>query len=117
MKKKIIFIAALFLFINKINAQQIFLNKVSIEYAKTVAVPQLVKELEPQWYDRVKDRLPKETVGYYNFSSDGNKSIYKRTKEAVMPRNIGLPLMADENIVYNDYTAGTTITQKPIYEE
>ncbi|MEI9945469.1 MAG: GLPGLI family protein [Chitinophagaceae bacterium] len=94
-----------------------FFDKVSIEYAKTLSLGPLIKEVEPEWYEEAKDRLPKEMVGYYNFSSDGKKSLYKRTKEAVMPRNFGIPSFADENTVYNDYTTNTTVTQKPVFEE
>jgi len=98
-------------------AQQIFLDKVSIDYVKTVAVWPLMKELEPEWFEQSKSRMPKETLSYFNFSSEGNKSIYKRTKEADIPRNMWFRPFADENTVYNDYSNGTTITQKPIFEE
>ena len=100
-----------------IKAQQIFLDKVSIEYAKTVAVWPLMKELEPEWFEESKKYMPKETISYFNFSSEGNKSVYKRTKEADIPRNMWFKPFADENTVYNDYSNGTTITQKPIFEE
>jgi GLPGLI family protein len=98
-------------------AQQIFLDKVSIDYVKTVAVWPLMKEIDPQWYERGKDRMPKETTSYFNFTSDGNKSIFKRTKEAEIPRGMWFQPFADNNVVYNDYAASTTISQKPIYEE
>lgn len=98
-------------------AQQIFLDKVSIDYAKTVAVWPLMKEIEPEWFERGKSRMPKETISYFNFSSHGNKSVYKRTKEAEIPRNMWFQPFADDNTVYNDYTTGKTITKKPIYEE
>ncbi len=97
-------------------SQQIFLDKVSIDYVKTVAVWPLMKELEPEWFEQSKSYTPKETISYFNFSSEENKSIYKRTKEADIPRNMWFKPFADENVVYNDYNTGTTITQKPIYE-
>jgi len=100
-----------------VKAQQLFLDKVSIDYVKTVAVWPLIKEIEPEWFEQGKSRMPKETLSYFNFSSDGNKSIYKRTKEAEIPRNMWFQPFADDNTVYNDYTAGTTISRKPIYEE
>ena len=98
-------------------AQQIFLDKVSIDYVKTVAVWPLMKELEPDLFEQSKDHMPKETISYFNFTSDGSKSVYKRTKEPEIPRNMWFQPFADNNIVYNDYAAGTTISQKPIYEE
>jgi GLPGLI family protein len=115
-KQTILFVACLFVgFVSK--AQQIFLDKVSVDYVKTVAVWPLIKELDPQWFEQGKDRFPKETTSYFNFTSDGSKSVYKRTKEADLPRNMWFQPFADNNVVYNDYTTGTTISQKPIYEE
>lgn len=100
-----------------IKAQQIFLDKVSIDYAKTVAVWPLFKDIDPEGFEQYKKYRPKETMSYFNFSSEGNKSVYKRTKEADIPRNMWFKPFADENTVYNDYSNGTTITQKPIFEE
>ena len=117
MKKQIILLVTCLSFVLTTNAQQIFLDKVSIEYVKTVAVWPLIKEIEPEWFERGKDYMPKQTVSYFNFTSDGNKSLYKRTKEAEIPRNMWFQPFADNNLVYNDYTTGTTISQKPIYED
>ncbi len=99
------------------NGQQIFLDKVTVEYAKTVAVWPLIKEIEPDWYEQAKDHIPKQTISYFSFTSEGNKSVYKRTKEPEVPRGMWFQPFADDNTVYNDYTTGTTISQKPIYEE
>lgn len=98
-------------------SQQIFLDKVSIDFAKTVAVWPLMKEIEPDWFERAKDRIPKETISYFNFTTDGTHSLYKRTKEADIPRNMWFQPFADNNVVYNDYAASTTVSQKQIYEE
>jgi len=98
-------------------AQQIFLDKVSIEFAKTVSVWPLIKEIEPQWFEESKDHMPKETVSYFSFTSDGKHSLYKRTKEAEIPRGMWWQPFADENVIYNDYTTGTTTSQKPVFEE
>ena len=117
MRKQIILSGSCLLLVFVSKAQQVFLDKVSIEYVKTVAVWPLMKEMDPEWFERGKDRMPKETVSYFNFTSDGGKSIYKRTKEPEIPRGMWFQPFADNNIVYNDYTAGTTISQKPIFEE
>src|SRR5882724_6133088 len=116
MKKQITFFSLLlFGFIAK--AQQLFLEKVNVEYVKMVAVWPLMKEIEPEWFERSKDRMPKETVTYFNFTSDGNKSLYKRTKEAEIPKGMWFQPFADNNLIFNDYVTGTTTSQKPIYEE
>jgi GLPGLI family protein len=116
MKKQIIFLN-LILFGFIANSQQLFLEKVNIEYAKTVAVWPLMKEIEPEWFERSKDRMPKQTLSYFNFSSDGTRSLYKRTKEPEIPKGMWFQPFADNNIIFNDYTAGTTTSQKPIFEE
>lgn len=117
MKKQILFLTALILLTLASRAQQIFLDKVSIDYVKTVAVWPLMKEMEPEWFDRQKDHMPKEAISYFNFASEGGKSIYKRTKEPDIPRGMWFQPFADNNVVYNDYAAGTTVSQKPIFEE
>ena len=116
MKKQIIFLS-LMLFGFIANSQQLFLEKVSIEYAKTVAVWPLMKEIEPEWFERSKDHMPKETLSYFNFSSDGTRSIFKRTKEPEIPKGMWFQPFADNNTIFNDYAAGTTTSQKPIFEE
>ena len=116
MKKQIIFLALVLSgFVAK--SQQLFLDKVSIEYAKTVAVWPLMKEIEPQWFEQSKDRMPKETISYFNFSSDGSRSLYKRTKEPEIARGMWFRPFADENVIYNDYITGMTTSQKPVFEE
>jgi GLPGLI family protein len=116
MKKQIIFVAcAMFAFMAK--GQQLFLDKVSIDYVKTVAVWPLIKEIEPRWFEQGKDRLPKETISYFNFTGDAGRSLYKLTKEAEIPRGMWFQTFADNNVVYNDYTSGSTTSQKSIYEE
>jgi GLPGLI family protein len=99
------------------NAQQIFLDKVSIDFAKTVSVWPLIKEIEPDWFEQGKDHMPKETISYFNFTSDGNKSLYKRVKEAEVPKGMWWEPFADQNNIYNDYETGLTISQKPVFEE
>lgn len=100
-----------------IKAQQIFLDRVSIDFVKTVSVWPLMKEIEPEWFERIKDRVPKETLSYFNFTSDGSKSLYKRVKAPETPRGSFWEPFADQNIIYNDYETGTTISQKPVFEE
>jgi GLPGLI family protein len=117
MKKQTLLFAVCLLFVLTSRSQQVFLDKVSIDYVKTVAVWPLMKEIEPQWFEQSKDHMPKETVSYFNFTSDGNKSLYKRTKEPEIPRGMWFQPFADNNLVYNDYAAGTTISQKPVFEE
>lgn len=116
MKKIIVFFSILFVALQT-DAQTQFHSTVKIEFEKTVYVRQLYKDLSPDWYDRIKDRLPNETLSYFDFIGDTTKSIYKPGREMpVDPRSFNMSI-ADKNVVYNDYTNGTSITQKPVFEE
>lgn len=118
MKKTFIITFALaFLVSSTLRGQTIFLDKVSIDFTKTVAVWPLVKEIDQRWYDQGKDRMPKQTISQFNFTGDAKQSIYKRTKEAEIPRGMYFEPFADNNVVYTDYASGTSISQKPVYEE
>jgi len=98
-------------------AQETFHPVVKIEFEKTVYVRQLYKEMEPDWYERIKDRVPEKTVSYFDFIGDTTHSIYKPGKEVpVDPRSFNMS-MADKNVVYNNYQTKTTISQKPVFEE
>jgi len=101
----------------QMQAQTQFHNLIKIEFEKTVYVRQLYKELAPDWFDRIKDRLPNSTITYFDFIGDSTKSLYKPGREVpVDPRSINMNI-ADKNVVYNDYKTGTTVTQKPVFEE
>lgn len=100
-----------------VKAQETFLQQVTINYVKTVAVWPLMKELEPEWFEQSKDHMPKETQTIFSLTTDGQRSLYKKTKDADIPRGMWYEPFADDNTVYNDYTTGTTINQKPIFEE
>src|SRR4051812_39944178 len=115
--KKIFFAFTLVFFFVASNAQTQFLNTVKIEFEKTVYVKQLYKSLEPEWYEMIKDRLPESSVTYFDFIGDTTKSIYKPGKEVAFDPRSFYQGIADKNVVYNDYRARTTITQKPVFEE
>ncbi len=97
-------------------AQATFIDKVSVDYVKTVAVWPLLKEIQAEWFERMKDNRPKEAVSYFNFTGDNQKSIYKLTQAYTVPKGKWFEPFADNNIVYNDYITGITVSQKPIYE-
>jgi GLPGLI family protein len=99
------------------NAQTQFLNTVKIEFEKTVYVKQLVRATEPEWYERVKDRLQESSVTYFDFIADTTKSVYKPGKAVPYDPRAYFQGIADKNVVYNDYKTKTTITQKPVFEE
>jgi GLPGLI family protein len=96
---------------------QDFQSKVVIEFEKTVYVKQLYKAIEPTWYEMIKDRIPTTSITYYEFIGDTTKSVFKPSKDPQYDPRSFYQGIADKNVVYNDYRSGTTITQKPVFEE
>jgi GLPGLI family protein len=99
------------------HAQTRFLGTVKIEFEKTVYTRQLMKAIEPQWYERMKDRIPETMLTYFDFIGDTTKSIYKPGKEVAFDPKSFFQGLADKNVVYNNYKTKTTISQKPVFEE
>ncbi len=117
MKKQFIIVFVLVFAALTSRSQENFISQVSIDYAKTISWWPLAKEMWPDWFEQGKDRMPKEVISYFNFTGDTARSLYKRTKEPYIQRGLWFWSNGDENVVYNDYKTGTTITQKPVYEE
>jgi GLPGLI family protein len=98
-------------------AQARFFGQVKIEYERTVNVPAYYKDLDGEWYERIKERLPKQVVTYHEFIGDSTRSLYRPGKEAVLdPRSWYRPV-ADKNVVFTDFRNRRTVAQKPVYEE
>jgi GLPGLI family protein len=116
MKKIIIFLFFALLMMAS-QAQPVFMDKVEIEFVKTFSYEALVKQSDIRWYDIIKDRMMKEVLSYFSFTGDGSKSLYKRIKEPEIRPGLSYGTLADNNVVYNDYLAQTTVSQKPVYEE
>ena len=114
--KRIFWALLLLLSLSAVQAQT-FHPRVRIEFERTVYVRQQYKELAGDWYDMIKDRVPEKVTSYYEFIGDTTKSIFRLTKEAVIPQNMWYEAMGEKNIVFNNYETGQTITQKPVAEE
>lgn len=99
-----------------VQAQTGFHSKVKIEFQKTSYVHAYMKDVDPEWYERGKEWAPREMISFHDFIGDATKSIYKPGRETEEKQNFFMP-MSNKNIVYHDYTAGTTIAQKPVFEE
>ncbi|HEU0112021.1 MAG TPA: GLPGLI family protein [Flavisolibacter sp.] len=99
------------------HAQTAFHSTIKIEFEKTVYVRQLIKATEPEWYEFAKDRLPETSITYFDFIGDTTKSIYKPGREVAFDPRSFFQGIADKNIVFNDYSTGTTTIQKPVFEE
>jgi GLPGLI family protein len=115
---KVFFVFPVFLFCFLIaHTQTQFYSTVKIEFAKTMNVYAYYKELDEDWFNDIKDHLPINVTSYYDFVGDSSRSIYKPGKETPIDPNTSYRGVADKNIVYNDYAAGTCIAQKPVFEE
>ncbi|MDQ3550874.1 MAG: GLPGLI family protein [Bacteroidota bacterium] len=116
MKKLLIIVFTLFIAGN-IHAQTQFFGKVKIEFEKTLNVHAIYKELDPQWYDQIKERLPQTAITYHEFIGDSTRSVFKPGKDAAIdPRSWYRPV-ADKNVIFTDFKSGKSISQKPVYEE
>ena len=100
-----------------VKAQSPFRSTVKIEFEKTVYVKQLIKAIEPEWYEMVKDRMQESMVSYFDFVGDTVQSIYKPGREVAYDPRAPFQGIADKNVVYNNYQSHTTVTQKPVFEE
>jgi len=115
--KKILFLLLVCFAVMIAKSQTSFHPQVKIEFEKTVAMQALFKEIAKDWYERIKDRIPANMTSFFEFTGDTARSIYKKSKEPTFDaKSMYLPA-TDDNVVYNDYTNGTTVSQKPIFEE
>lgn len=98
-------------------AQTRFFGTVKIEFEKTLSVHQLFKEIEPEWYERIKEHTPAQSISYFDFIGDTTQSIYQPGREVAQNTRNFFGNIANSNVVYNNYKTETTITQKPVFEE
>jgi GLPGLI family protein len=119
MKKQITTIAIVFAGFIQGQAQTRFFSTIKVEYEKTTAVRQLMKDLQENnnWYEQNKERYPVSFLSYYDFTGDSAKSLYKPGKDVPIDPRLWWRPSGDKNVVYNDYIKGTTISQKPVFEE
>jgi GLPGLI family protein len=118
MKKNIITLLILF-FSATCFSQERFFPAIRVEFEKTTAVRQLMKDLQEgsSWYEQNKERYPVSMVNYYEFTGDTSKSVYKPTKEAPIDPRVWYRPIGDKNTVYTDYHKGISISQKIVFEE
>ncbi|RYZ24484.1 MAG: GLPGLI family protein [Chitinophagaceae bacterium] len=98
-------------------AQARFFGQVKIEYERTVNVHGYYKDLDLEWYDRIKERLPRQVTTFHEFIGDSTRSLFRPGKEAQFDPRSGYRPVADKNVVFTDFRSGRTVAQKPVYEE
>ena len=115
--KKTVLILLSFVFAFAARSQTQFFPTVKVEFEKTVNVRAQYKDLDLQWYEMIKDRIPTTVISYYDFIGDSSKSLFKPGRDVSIDPRTWYRAVADKNVVYTDFTKGTTISQKPVFEE
>src|SRR6476661_8664941 len=110
MKKYFLLFAFCFLLL-LVKAQTQFFSTVKIEFEKTVATQALYKEIvDANWYESIKDQLPKNSISYFDFISDSTHSVYKPGREVAANTRAWFQPMANKNTVYTDFQKNTSIS-------
>lgn len=119
MIKQFLSITCAVILATNVSGQARFFSSIKVEYEKTTSVRQLMKDLQENssWYEQNKDRYPVSVLSYYEFTGDTSHSIYKPGKDVPVDPRMWWRPVADKNVVFNDYTTGKTISQKPVFEE
>ena len=113
--KKII-ITALFsatIFVAK--AQPQFITKGKIEFEKITNVHKQLNN--DSWGEMMKKSTPQFKTDYFDLYFDNTKTLYKPGRSVVgtkVPEWLNGP--AGENVVFNDLSSRTTVSQKAVYE-
>src|SRR5437764_15440121 len=115
--KKFLTIFISILLINGAYAQNPSISTVKIELEKITNIPALYKELAPEWYDMIKEHLPKNTTTYFDLIADTSHSVYKPGRESRSDFKGEWQLLSGKNNIYTDFKTNTSISQKPVFEE
>lgn len=117
--KKLIAIFSVLIVVMDANAQEKFFPTIRVEFEKTTAVRQLMKDLQEgnSWYEQNKDRYPVSMMNYYEFVGDTTRSLYRPIKETPPDPRMWYRPVGDKNVVYIDYKKRISISQKPVFEE
>lgn len=113
--KKIFLATCLFSSFLIAGAQPQFIVKGKIEFERTANVHKQFQN--DSWGEQLKKTLPQFKTDYFDLYFDNDKTLYKpgRTTSGVKPPEwINGP--GNENVVFNDLSAGTTISQKGVFE-
>lgn len=97
------------------SAQTQFIAKGKIEFERTANVHKQFQN--DSWGETLKKTIPQFKTDYFNLYFDNDKTLYKpgRTAAGVKPPE-WLNGPGNENVVFNDLSAQTTISQKGVFE-
>lgn len=96
-----------------LSAQTKFISKGKIEFERRTNV---WADLKGSFADQIKKVTPQYQSYFFNYEFDDDKSIYQPGRESdAKPGFFGSP--ANDNDVYSDYSKGTTIAHKNVFEK
>jgi GLPGLI family protein len=112
--KKIIVILSIFLTVQQLSAQPIFLSKGKIEFEKRTNV---WADLKGSFAEEIKKTIPQYKTSYFDLIFDNDKAIYKPGRESTDKAVTFFNLPANENIVYSNFATDQSIAQKNVFEK
>lgn len=98
-------------------AQQPFFHTVKVEYEKTTYVHQLIKEIDPEWFEWIKDKTDPTQIRYFDLIADSTQSLFRPGRELSRSRRGAFDLADTKNTVYTNFKEGVSTSQKPVFEE
>lgn len=98
-------------------AQQPFFQTVKVEYEKTTYVHQLIKEIDPEWFEWTKDKTEPIQLRYFDLIADSGQSLFRPGREVNKTRRGAFDLADTKNTVYTNFSSGLSTSQKPVFEE
>ncbi len=116
MKKIFLFVVLLF-GILAVQAQTIFIRSGKIEFERKTNSHRLFFSGETDsWVDEFKKLIPQFRTDYFDLVFTENKTFYKPGKEPDAPPPGFFQSPAMENVVYNDLSRQTSVSQKLVFE-
>lgn len=92
-----------------------------IEYTRSTNLHRVIDQMDEddkRWINKMRDKIPKHNIHYFDLYFTENESLYKPGKESEETTNMWFARTpAAENIVHSDLKAGKVIAQKQVYEE
>lgn len=97
--------------------QQNFFPSVKVEYEKTVYVHQLAKDIDQEWYEWIKDKMPAANISYFDLIADTSQSLFKPGREVSEKKQGFMDISETKNQVYTNFRTGKVNSLKPVFEE
>jgi GLPGLI family protein len=94
-------------------AQQSFLSSGRIEFERKINVH---KNMEGEWNEQFKARIPKFKTNYFDLLFTPDKSLYKPGREPDVPYRFW-DAPAGENTVFTDFVNQVYASQKQVYDQ